>query len=276
MDMATSTLNTRRRGSLPGLGSLSLATSQPLPVLDLLAFDLDGTLADTETLKAESYAWAAHRLRPDLDPAAVHRAYTDRCIGRSRQEIASSLLRQFDLEAAARARDASVEPWESYVGLRLERYRAMLADGELVRRRARAHAIALVRSGRQRARALALVTTSDAQNAGLVLGALGLAGAFDVVVTADDVESTKPSPEGYLLALARLGADARRSVAVEDSPAGVRAAVAAGLGVVAVPDRHTLGGIDALVRAGLIGRGDVATPETLDAAVARRAAASGA
>ena len=278
---------TRRRARLPivwefrPLGARhgrrrvrTLGLPRPTPVLDLIAFDLDGTLADTETLKAESYGWAAHRLRPDVGPADVEGAYTD-CIGLSRQEIATSLLRRFELEDAARAHDGSVEPWQSYVGVRLERYRGMLADGSLVRARAREHAVSLVRDHGGLARRVALVTTSGAHNTGMVLGALGLADAFDTVVTADDVTDTKPDPEGYLLALSRTGADARRSLAVEDSPAGVRGAVAAGFPVVAVPDAHTRDGVQALVRAGLIGAGDVVTPETLRAAVSRRAGALG-
>ena len=240
-------------------------------MLDLLAFDLDGTLADTETLKAESYAWAAHQLRPDIEPAEVEDAYTA-CIGLSRQEIATSLLNRFQLAEAARRRDASVAPWESYVGLRLERYRGVLADGDRVRAHARRSAIAQVQGAHAVARSVALVTTSDARNAGLVLGALGLTDAFDTVVTADDVDDTKPDPEGYLLALDRTASAAERSLAVEDSPAGVRGAVAAGLRVVAVPDRYTADGVQALVRAGLIEAGDVATPERLAAAVQQRAA----
>ena len=239
-------------------------------MLDLLAFDLDGTLADTETLKAESYGWAAHQLRPDVVPADVETAYND-CIGLSRREIATSLLRRFGLAEAARERDGSVAPWESYVRLRLEHYRAMLADGGRVRRHAREHAIALVRDHAGLARQIALVTTSDAQNAGLVLGALGLADAFGTVVTADDVADTKPDPEGYLLAVSRLGADVRQSLVVEDSAAGARGAVAAGLAVVAVPDEHTRDGVQALVRAGLIGDDDVATPDALRQAVTERA-----
>ena len=240
-------------------------------MLDLLAFDMDGTLADTETLKAESYAWAAHRLRPDLDPAGVVAAYTGSCIGRSRREIATSLLHRFGLADAAREHDGSAEPWESYVGLRLERYRAVLSDGDVVRARALPHAVELARDWRTYARSAAVVTTSGAQNAALVLGALGLADAFDTVVTADDVGRTKPDPESYRLALARTASAAERSVAVEDSPAGVRSAAAAGLAVVAVPDRFTAGGIEGLVRAGLIATGDVAAPEGVRAAVARRA-----
>ncbi len=240
------------------------------PVLDLLAFDLDGTLADTETLKAESYAWAAHQLLPDVDMEAVEAAYSD-CIGLSRREISLSLLHRFGLEGAARQHDGSVAPWESYVGIRLAKYREMLADGDLVRAYAREHAVTLARDHATFARSVAVVTTSDAHNAGLVLAALGLADLFDTVVTADDVDDTKPDPEGYALSLSRLGARAEQAVAIEDSPAGVRGAVAAGLAVVAVPDRFTADGVQALVRAGLIEAGDVATPETLRDAVERRA-----
>ncbi|WP_420455367.1 HAD family hydrolase [Rubrivirga sp.] len=243
-------------------------------MLDLLAFDLDGTLADTETLKAESYAWAAHRLRPDIDPADVEDAYTD-CVGLSRQEIATSLLHRFDLEDAARAHDGSVEPWESYVALRLDRYRERLADGDLVRAHARPHAISLVRGAGSLARVLALVTTSGARNAGLVLGALGLTDAFDTVVTADDVAETKPDPEGYRLALSRLSANAARSLVVEDSPAGVQGALAAGLPVLAVPDALTRDGIDALVADGALPASSVVAPADLAATVRQRAAGVG-
>ncbi len=243
-------------------------------MLDLLAFDLDGTLADTEPLKAESYAWAAHRLRPDLDPADVERAYAD-CIGWSRREISTSLLHRFGLEDAARAHDGSVEPWASYVAVRLDRYREMLADGDLVRSHARQHAVALVRDARSVARSVALVTTSGARNAGLVLAGLGLADAFDTVVTADDVAQTKPDPEGYRLALHRLGADAKRSLVIEDSPAGTRAALAAGLAVVVVPDALTREGIDALVASGALPAASVVAMSDLAETVRQRAAAFG-
>ncbi len=247
-----------------------LRASPHAPMLDLLAFDLDGTLADTEPLKAQSYAWAAHRLLPQVDPADVVDAYTD-CVGLSRQEIATSLLHRFGLEAAAREHDPTVEPWESFVNVRLDRYRETLADGDLVREHAREHAVSLVRNAHALARCLALVTTSGARNAGLVLSALGLTGAFDTVVTADDVSRTKPDPEGYRLALDRLGADVGRSLVIEDSPAGVAAALAAGLDVLAVPDDLTRDGVRALVEAGDLPAASVVTADALSETVRQRA-----
>ena len=53
--------------------------------------------------------------------------------------------------------------------------------------------------------------------------------AVDAVVTARDVVDGKPDPAGYALACTRLGADPADAVAVEDSPAGVRAALGAGV-----------------------------------------------
>lgn len=59
---------------------------------------------------------------------------------------------------------------------------------------------------------------------------------FAAVVTRADVEHGKPHPDLYLEAAKRLGIDPERALAVEDSPAGTQAALAAGMPVVVVPD----------------------------------------
>ena len=59
-----------------------------------------------------------------------------------------------------------------------------------------------------------------------------------VLVTAEDVTHGKPHPEAYLRAAARLGVDPARCVVIEDAPAGIEAAHAAGMRVVAVPTTH--------------------------------------
>lgn len=241
-------------------------------MLGLLCFDLDGTLADTESLKAASYAWAARRLRPDGDLDGLEADYLASCVGLSRETISRHLLGRYGLEGPARAHDGTVEPWQSFVGLRLERYRAMLADGALVRRHAIGPAVALARRARGLARRVALVTTTDRRNADGVLAALGLADAFDALVTADDVAAVKPDPESYRLALSRMGVGAADALAIEDSPAGIRGALAAGVAVLAVPSAHTRGGVRGLVAAGALAADRVIAPEELDAAVRAYAA----
>ena len=59
---------------------------------------------------------------------------------------------------------------------------------------------------------------------------------FDAICGGDEVQRGKPNPDLYLLALQRLGATARSTMAFEDSGHGVQAAIAAGLATVAIPD----------------------------------------
>jgi HAD superfamily hydrolase (TIGR01509 family) len=79
----------------------------------------------------------------------------------------------------------------------------------------------------------ALVTSSERPVMEAVLGRLAV--TFPVTVCGDDVSRSKPDPEPYLLAAAKVGADPRHCVALEDSPNGVAAAEAAGCVTVAVP-----------------------------------------
>jgi len=65
---------------------------------------------------------------------------------------------------------------------------------------------------------------------------LGLVDYFDCICTSDDVQNIKPDPELYLSVLHGLEVQAEAGFALEDSPIGVRAAKAAGLCCVAVPN----------------------------------------
>ncbi len=62
----------------------------------------------------------------------------------------------------------------------------------------------------------------------------GVEGLFRRIVSAESVRRGKPDPEGYRLAMRRLGLDASSCVAIEDSPGGIRAARAAGIAVIGI------------------------------------------
>jgi HAD superfamily hydrolase (TIGR01509 family) len=68
------------------------------------------------------------------------------------------------------------------------------------------------------------------------LAAAGLLPYFDAVCTSSDVARPKPAPDVYLLAASTLGIAPARCLVLEDSPTGVRAALAAGMTPVQVPD----------------------------------------
>lgn len=82
----------------------------------------------------------------------------------------------------------------------------------------------------------AVATSTRQPRANRKLGASGLLPYFDAVVTSSDVQHPKPAPDIYLLAAQQLGKDPARCLALEDSPAGTRAAVAAGMTAIQVPD----------------------------------------
>ena len=83
----------------------------------------------------------------------------------------------------------------------------------------------------------AVVTSGTRALATSRLAAAGLP-LPSVLVTADDVRAGKPDPEGYLEAARRLGCSPADCVVVEDAPAGVQAALAAGMRVVGLTTTH--------------------------------------
>jgi HAD superfamily hydrolase (TIGR01509 family) len=92
-----------------------------------------------------------------------------------------------------------------------------------------------ISAGRAAGLALAIASSSSDWWVSGHLGRLGLRDAFDVVCTKELAARSKPDPGVYLAALERLGVPADEALAFEDSEAGVTAARAAGIRVVAVP-----------------------------------------
>jgi beta-phosphoglucomutase len=205
-------------------------------VIRAFVFDLDGTLVETEKLKALSYARAAAELRPDLDEHEVEDAFVD-FVGLSRQEVAFGLLRRFGLEGAAEARreEFGVEKlWQAYVRVRLRIYEQLLSDPDRVMSVRYPHNLALLSDVRRQDYLTALATQSHREAAMRVLEILGITKEFDVIATREDVEHGKPAPEMHLLVARELGVEPGECLAIEDSPAGIEAALAAGAQAIAV------------------------------------------
>ena len=90
----------------------------------------------------------------------------------------------------------------------------------------------LIAAARAAGWAVGLASQSIAEWVHATLDGCGLVGAFDVTISGDDVERGKPAPDIFLLAAQRLGVAPAACVAIEDSPAGVKSAEAAGMFVV--------------------------------------------
>jgi HAD superfamily hydrolase (TIGR01509 family) len=84
---------------------------------------------------------------------------------------------------------------------------------------------------------LGVASSSNRELIDHVLELSGLAPFFEVTVSSEEVERGKPAPDVYLEATRRLGVEPHGSVAIEDSASGIRSAHAAGMHVVAIPNR---------------------------------------
>lgn len=178
-----------------------------------MIFDLDGVLVDSEPLYERAF-----------------RAYLD---GRRQGEEAMLFAitlgrRQVDFlpELASRLGQDQAE-LEQGLAQALE---PLLED--LQPMPDAAETVAALRAGD---RPLALATSSGAEFAARTLRGLEIEALFDAVVSGEEVERGKPDPAIYLLAADRLGVDPRSCVVIEDTPAGVAAAKAAGMSCLAIP-----------------------------------------
>jgi len=181
-------------------------------------FDLDGVLADTEPLHWAAYREVLLELGVDIGIEEYRRRFISQGGG---PEYACETYR-LPL-TADELRDR-----------KLPRYLALLRRGVPPRPGARA-ALERLR-GHFRT---AVATNSVRAEVELILGSLGLSSLLDAIVAREDYRDAKPAPDAYLTAAARVGLKAEECAVVEDTPRGLRAALAAGMRALALPNELT-------------------------------------
>ncbi len=217
-----------------------------------IVFDLDGTLVQSERLKAHSYAVAVQRLRglaePDLRAVEAYRAI----VGAARDAASKHIVEELGLAedlASEMERQGADTPEQALSNLRVGIYKAVVEDPQVIRDNAWPHTTELLRVARDAFCSTALATMSQRAEAERVLDALSLRDALDLVLSREDVTEPKPAPEIYEKAASQLGVATNECLVLEDSPAGVRSGLAAGAHVIAIAtpftERH-------LVQSGLL------------------------
>jgi HAD superfamily hydrolase (TIGR01509 family) len=112
---------------------------------------------------------------------------------------------------------------------------------------------------------VAVASSSPARLIAAVLEAAGVADLFATTLSTEEVGAGKPAPDAYLVVADRLGVPPDRCAAVEDSTNGLRAALAAGMRVIAVPTRSYPPAPDVLARAhAVLPSLDALTPAVVD------------
>lgn len=235
-----------------------------------LFIDLDGTLVQTEPLKAMAYAHAVRTVlglsAPDM---RAFQAYWS-VVGLIREKTSLYIMEHLGLEPVLlplMAEYGVTTPSEVLTKLRNRCYDAAIADPQTVRRHRQPQTIALLDVARAADCRTALVTMSPKVEAEHILRVLKLDTAWDAVLTRNDVANVKPHPEVYLLASQRVGVPPEGCLAVEDSAAGVQAAVTAGMSVVALATEFTTAQLN---DSPFVDKRWMVTPEGLVDAVRRR------
>jgi beta-phosphoglucomutase len=94
---------------------------------------------------------------------------------------------------------------------------------------------------RGKGRKLAVASSSKRIVIDKILGSLGVSGYFDAIVSADDVMRSKPAPDIFLAAAKKIKAAPEDCVVVEDAPAGIEAAISAGMYPIAMRNKSNEG-----------------------------------
>ena len=204
-----------------------------LPMPEAVLFDFDGILVDSEPMHYRAFTEV-------LDPLGMGfpwKEYVEIYMGFDDRDAFREAFRAkgIDLDDATLATLVAAKS------------RAFL-DGIRSGVTAYPGAAPMIESLHAVGRPLALCSGALRSDIDPILTKLGVARRFDVIVSADDVRRSKPDPESYALAFRRLSGAyptsltvPGKSIAVEDTPAGIRSAKGAGLRVLAVTNSYDAG-----------------------------------
>ena len=192
-------------------------------------WDLDGTLLDSE-----EYHWLSWR--------------------QTMASLGHPITRDQFLATFGLRNDEILPRWLGAAATREEIDRVSLEKESLYRKLLRAGGVAPLPGAAEWVRRLhteawpqAIASSAPRANVDVVLEVLGMGSFFQAVVSAEDVTRGKPDPQVFLTAAARLKADPRACIVVEDSPAGIEAARRAGMHSIGVSRNGRLAAADLTV-----------------------------
>lgn len=187
-------------------------------MVDAAIFDMDGLMFDSEPIWTDAWKLSFGRRDLALQPGMIESFY-----GASRNRVLAEVRRRYHQDPNA---IAAAEDHYAIARQRLLNEGAPPKEGlpELLSYLQRHHVPCAVATSSERPIAEAMLSRAEVRL------------SFDVIVTGDDGFPSKPAPDIFLAAAKKLGTKPSRSVVLEDSENGIRAAVAGGFMSVMVPD----------------------------------------
>lgn len=179
-----------------------------------ILYDLDGTIVNTDPLHYQAWQELLQEYEIEID----EQFYKSQMSGRLNPDIVQELLPQLSLAAV-----------QEFSDRKEARFRELAPQVVPLPGLLNIIAWANAHGCKQ-----AVVTNAPRENANYMLKVLHLQDKFDRVVIAEDIGIPKPDPAPYLHILAKFGLNPEQAIAFEDSPAGIRAAVGAGIPTVGI------------------------------------------
>ena len=195
--------------------------------LKAVFLDFSGVIIDDEAIKQELIAdiLLSENLRADNDE------YTLYCRGRSDRACLKDIL-------ASRGRVLSDEYIDKLLEIKAKGYRQKVEQlPEII---LPPNLAPFLTQLKEQNIAIGLVTGAMRSTVDYVLERVELTSCFDVTVTSDDLEASKPEPEPYLLAASRLNFNPSECLAIENNPVGITAAKKAKIQVVGISNLYPL------------------------------------
>ncbi|QEM68628.1 HAD family phosphatase [Geobacter sp. FeAm09] len=195
---------------------------------DAVIFDFDGIIVDTEPLHHKAF----QRILEPLGLGFSWQQYVDTYMGFDDRD---AFIEAF----ASQNRPLDAATLASLVEQKARVFQTVIQDGIT----SYPGVVELITKLHQMQVPLAISSGALRSDIAPIVQQLDIAHCFDVIVTADDVTKSKPDPETYRLAFKKLASrtaplSPERTVAIEDTPAGISAAQGAGLQIIGVTNSY--------------------------------------
>ncbi|MGE9881186.1 HAD family hydrolase [Bariatricus sp. SGI.161] len=187
-------------------------------MIEAIVFDMDGLLFDSEQIVQRSWEEAGNQLGLEHMGETIYHTLGMNLAGRNHY-FRNTIAKDFPCEEFAKQ-------------ARIWFYKIVNEEGLPMKNGARE----LLEYGKANGYRMAIATSSRREYALKNLKAAKIYDFFDAGVFGDMVQHAKPDPEIYLKACDSIGAAPANCIALEDAPAGIRAAYAAGMKPIMIPD----------------------------------------
>ena len=177
---------------------------------ELVIFDFDGVIADSEVISLATLQEALAAFGIDLSAEDVRRAFLGTSLARIEAYVAET--------GAGRTSQGFAETWQTAL---FDRFRAELAPVPQLP--------TLLEQLSARGIRYCIASSGTFERLGVALSALNLSGQFESIFSSEQVARGKPAPDLFLFAARELGVPPESCLVIEDSPYGIRAAKAANM-----------------------------------------------